>query len=595
MFRAIVCIVLSATFLVLDACTKTPAVNAGVKHQAKVLYKKVIQLRFEQPGQALIAVDSVLLLTEHPRMDTFLIYALVQKSLLRSEARAMPEAIQLAEKALDNWQPADGIFAKCKAYEQMGQCLLVQKNYEAARGYFQKELELAPMCGEKALGIESIAASYLGELYEKQGKLSESVRMHEQALASAKIFGGTELVAGAYHSMASAFQKMGDPEKQFDCLRKAAASFDSTDYRRAASYLNLANTFLNQKQNDSANYYIQKVYLMPNMPPQIQLVSMVGYGGVLTEKKAFAAARKLMEEAIQLADTIGDGEHKAIALNQIGATYTAEGDFQTALKYSLKADAVLRDTQTTSEFSAKFDVAKSIVRAQLLADGHPDIAQQLNCMQDYRDSVGKIEYLEVLANYRNQIQADSIALLSTQNQLQSASLQTKNRMLALAILGSLLLAVLAFIWRRNLQLSTENIGILGEQNQKLKDDNFKLQKDLDHIRGQADGDKSLMLEQSISLPTRNNLMLKLGEIMYIQAFGGGVYYVTPEKKHLVWHSFDGCMKTLPGEFFVKTHRSFIVNKTFVEQFSPSKIFLKNGETLPIGVTLKDAVRERLGF
>ena len=37
----------------------------------------------------------------------------------------------------------------------------------------------------------------------------------------------------------------------------------------------------------------------------------------------------------------------------------------------------------------------------------------------------------------------------------------------------------------------------------------------------------------------------------------------------------------------------MVNKTFVEQLSPSKVFLKNGDQIPIGITLKEEALERL--
>ncbi len=229
----------------------------------------------------------------------------------------------------------------------------------------------------------------------------------------------------------------------------------------------------------------------------------------------------------------------------------------------------------------------------MLSDNHPDVAQLVEKMDAYRDSMGKAEFKDILSDYKNKIKSDSIALLSTQNKLQQTVIDHKDRMLGLAAFMVVILSILGFVWRRNLKLSSENIEILDEQNQKLKIDNLQFAEELDKIRSNGNVDRSLLLDQKISLPTRNNLCLRLGDIMYLQAFGGGVYYVTPEKKHLVWHSFEESIKMLPEELFIKTHRSYIVNKVFIEQISPSKVFLKNNLELPIGVTQKEFVLQRM--
>ena len=580
----------------LSACTEhqssTPLTD---RQHAKELYKQIIRLRFEKPDEALALADSILQMNQRQALDTFALVAIVQKSLILSEKRQMSEAVLLARKALESWKPSDGIFAKCKALEQMGQCYIVLMDYTEAKSYFEQELALAPECGEKADGIESFAASYLGDVAEKQGKWEESIQFHQRAVDAALRNGGADLVAGAYHSMSIVFHTIGDYTQEMDCLKKASVNFEESDYRRAASYLNIAELFSTLKMPDSANIYLKKAYNMKDTPPVIRLVSMVGYGGVLTDEKQYDDARQLMQDAILLADTIDDKERMAIALNQIGETYTAEKKYTIALRYSVLADSVLRDSQTVANFNTRYDAARNIVKNQLLADDRPLVAANLEDLGIYRDSISRAEFLEVMNNYQNKIKSDSIALLTSGNRLQSAQLKISNLLLLLLGAGSLLLGGLAYALRRNLLLSRENLGILGEQNQRLQHDNQSLKLTLEQIRQTEVSDKTKMLEQFITLPTRNNLSLKLSDIQYVQAFGGGVYYVTIDKRHLVWHGFDESLQMLPNEFFVKTHRSYIVNKIFVEQVSPRKVFLKNGEEIPIGVTMKDEVIERLDW
>ncbi len=587
--RTVCCLLILAAW----SCTQNAPRYATHQQQAKALYREVIALRFEQPDQAMMLADSILAMHEVNPLDTFRVVAMIQKSLILSEKRQMPEALQLAQQALQTWQPTDGIFAKCKAYEQLGQCYMVLKDYEQAKRYFETELALAPQCGEKALGIESFAASYLGDVAEKQGKWEESIRFHEQAVNAALQFGGAELAAGAYHSMATVFHTIGDYTRELEYLKKAAISFDSTDYRRAAPYINIYALYETLNKPDSAENYLMKAYKMPDQPPPIKVVTMLGYAGLLTQTKKLSEARNLIREATALADTIGDKERLGILLNQMGETYAAENNYDMALYYSIQADSVLSDTLAEAAFIPRYEAAQNILKWQLLLDRHLDKAEVLKQMSDYRDSISRAEFLEVKNNYTAKIQSDSIALLASKNQLQASQLKTSNLLLSLIGIACFMLAGMAFVWRKNLRLSRENIDMLDEQNQKLQLNNLQLKETLTHIRQTEGHDTATMLETSISLPTRNNLTLQLKDILYVQAFGGGVYYVTPDKKFLVWHGFEQSQKMLPEEYFVKTHRSYMVNKTFVEQLSPSKVFLKNGDQIPIGITLKEEALERL--
>ncbi len=583
-----------STFFLLISCTQqSPTVDATIQQKTKALYRKAVQLTFEDPDAALTIIDSVLLLSEQYRLDTFRIVGLARRSLLLGEKREMDDALACAQQAIEMWRPADGIFALCKAQEQMGQCQMIRNNYEEAKYHFKKELELAPQCGEKALGIESFSTGYIADVLKIQGKFKESLQFYDHSNTCAEKFGDRTIIAGNYNNMSGLFSKLGDHNQQLVCLRKAAYNFDSSDYRRAATFLNLANAFINQKQSDSANVYITKAYQMTETPPQIRLISMVGYGSILTEQKHYNAARNLMLQAIALADTISDKERLGIALNQMSETYHAEGNHPKALEYALKADSVFKDKYTIADFSSKFQASKNIVAFHLTANSHSNALKYLDEMSEARDSMNKIEYMEVLASYKTQIKSDSIQLLSAENHLQSATIKSKNLMLLMIGLGSIFLFGLAFFWRQNLLLSKENLGMLESQNQKLQNDNVQLREEIQVIRNDIQLDQSSMLEQRIVLPTRNNLTLRLGDIMYIKAIGGGVHYFTPERKHLVWHGFEESLKMLPQEFFVKIHRSFVVNQAFIEQYSPSKVILKNGEQLPIGITISEDVQKKL--
>ncbi len=88
---------------------------------------------------------------------------------------------------------------------------------------------------------------------------------------------------------------------------------------------------------------------------------------------------------------------------------------------------------------------------------------------------------------------------------------------------------------------------------------------------------------------REQIKVKLHEILYLEALKDYTKIITPKKKHCVLTSIGNLLKEPQFQSFIRIHRSFAVQKNFIEKKLPAEILLNNGTTIPIGRSYKDSL------
>ncbi len=90
------------------------------------------------------------------------------------------------------------------------------------------------------------------------------------------------------------------------------------------------------------------------------------------------------------------------------------------------------------------------------------------------------------------------------------------------------------------------------------------------------------------------IKIDLKDIFYIEALADYVIFVTNQGKHIVHYTMKGIEKRLPGSYFARVHRSYIVNTNKIENLQDLAINI-NGKSIPIGASYKENFMERLNF
>lgn len=81
--------------------------------------------------------------------------------------------------------------------------------------------------------------------------------------------------------------------------------------------------------------------------------------------------------------------------------------------------------------------------------------------------------------------------------------------------------------------------------------------------------------------------VKLHEILYLEALKDYTLIITDKKRHCVLSSIGNLLKENHFQSFIRIHRSFAVQKQYIEKKLVNDVLLNNGVIIPIGRFYKD--------
>lgn len=88
---------------------------------------------------------------------------------------------------------------------------------------------------------------------------------------------------------------------------------------------------------------------------------------------------------------------------------------------------------------------------------------------------------------------------------------------------------------------------------------------------------------------REQVKVKLHDIIYLEALKDYTLVVTPQKKHCVLSNLGTLLKDDHFSSFIRIHRSYAVQKQFIEKINATEVLLNNNVLLPLGRSFKTAL------
>lgn len=85
----------------------------------------------------------------------------------------------------------------------------------------------------------------------------------------------------------------------------------------------------------------------------------------------------------------------------------------------------------------------------------------------------------------------------------------------------------------------------------------------------------------------NQIKVKLHEILYLEALKNYTILVTEGKRHCVLSNLGEILQEEKFQSFIRIHRSFAVQKQFIQKIGSQEIELKNNTTIPVGRSFKN--------
>lgn len=87
------------------------------------------------------------------------------------------------------------------------------------------------------------------------------------------------------------------------------------------------------------------------------------------------------------------------------------------------------------------------------------------------------------------------------------------------------------------------------------------------------------------------IKIKLHEIVYLEALKDYTHVVTTTKKYCVLFTLGNLLKEAAFKTFIRIHRSYAVQKHFIEKIAANQVILNTAIILPVGRSYKESLEE----
>lgn len=100
-------------------------------------------------------------------------------------------------------------------------------------------------------------------------------------------------------------------------------------------------------------------------------------------------------------------------------------------------------------------------------------------------------------------------------------------------------------------------------------------------------------DQIVIKSDKRHILIKLNELQYLESLGNYVKVWRDNQFLLTPRTLSSFEEQLPASQFIRIHKSYILNKKFVNYLEGNMIILKNQSQLPIGKNYKAIIKQLL--
>lgn len=545
-------------------------------------------LTYSNPDSAMICAE--LALSESARLDfdDIRCAAMLDKAILLLFQGQLEDAKKWAadsEKLVAQLRSKTQEF---RLFDLKGKILYKTGDIKAAIGWFEKSLNVAPLTETEPKRAETLAYIQIGNSYKALRDFGKALASYEKAERLALDHAeAANLLGFIYNNRAGVFGEIGDFRSKLDACKKGLALLNPDDYRRANLYNSIADACLNLKNRDSALYYFQETLRVPNVKSDTRLRALLELAYLLQDDGKHALSREYAEKALEEGLKNGNIVAQIDAHFVIGEAWFKENNHRKAIQSMEVARSLFSKTGEKDVLFKNANVHEKLLRYQL-ASNEPGMLPLFERLIQLKDSIYQQDLIAALSDYKIRAQQDSINMLRLESDVSKAQISTRNQLLAAALVILLLFTGLSFYWWRSYRLARLREQMLNEQHQTLRRANEALVQSIE-TPSTAEQNGDHLLDQTITFSTRDNLTLRLGDILYVKSLGGGVTYFTEKGKFHVWQTLNQSREFLPESLFMQVHRSYIVNRKQIVGRTRQHLTLSDKIKVPVGALYRDTL------
>lgn len=297
----------------------------------------------------------------------------------------------------------------------------------------------------------------------------------------------------------------------------------------------------------------------PNLTAIIYYNLAMAYFGNEQYRETIGSSQK----SLRIKQNIGFQENLDVNYAIIGKSYLNIKDFKNAILYLSKAKNTTIKRHLKNELSGLLIEAYSTLGDYKTALG---LSRQLS---KAKDSINKFkeseEIAKITAQFETEKQAKEILILKQKNHQKELLVIQKESKMWKWSLFALLTAIVSVFLGKKLVDSLKRI-------KKVEKEKAEMAKKV----------------EKVSVLLNNKSKVYLDTLKYIKSDGNYLEFVTDDKTIIDRNILKDILGDLPPNF-VRVHRSYVINKNFIESLNSRTLFLKPNIEIPLSRTFKSNI------
>ena len=318
--------------------------------------------------------------------------------------------------------------------------------------------------------------NYIGIITQTFGDFEGALAAQLKALQNYEDIKDYDGIILTYNHLGVFYKNLNEFSKETDFYNQALKLLEAHPNEKllARTYNNIANMYwLNGELNNALKYNTKALELKKKIHagPIDMVNSYLSMGSVLRSLKQYKAAAEQFNMGLKIANKIGNKNHQAILLKNLGVLYSLMKQYNKALAYHKESMGLAREINFNRVI---LDNLESLSKIYKNLTDYKLSLQYFKKYTQVKDSIFSQELKNKLDEYRNRFELERKA-----KEIQKLKSDRQNSIFLLMIFASMLIVILSIvIYNRfrtksqtNIELSQKNMevaGVLNELNELNK-------------------------------------------------------------------------------------------------------------------------------
>ncbi|WP_298901182.1 LytTR family transcriptional regulator DNA-binding domain-containing protein [uncultured Psychroserpens sp.] len=265
-------------------------------------------------------------------------------------------------------------------------------------------------------------------------------------------------------------------------------------------------------------------------------------------------------ESVKIKDRINYMANKDKSYAYVGEAYFNLKNYNLAIEYLNKA------LKNSEKRQFKLKINDLLYRAYEHIGDYKNALRVSTTINTVRDSLNLLEererIAEITSKFETEKQAKEILLLKQENQAKELLISTNEKNIWKWTLLALLATLIAVFLGQKLMGSIKRLKTVEYEKEQIA--------------------KKV---EEIAVILNNKSKIYLDKLKYIKSDGNYLEFVTDDKTIIDRNKLKDILNALPPNF-VRVHRSYVINKNFIDALNSKSLFLKSNIEIPLSRTYK---------